>query len=166
LIVIEGCDNSGKSTLARLISSLLPSWQVQVSEGPPKYEGEMDKRVMRYLSYTNNVIYDRHPCVSQPIYGKMRTHCDPIRKDLIDTFYAMKPLFIYCDARNGLAGHVERTEVDTPVHVAAITENFEKLVSHYRQWAIDHAFIVYRIGDPVTRVLKVVEMLHGDRHGR
>ena len=124
MIVIEGMDNSGKSTLCRQISAMLPAWQVQVSEGPPKYPGEQNERVRKYLGYPKNTIYDRHPCVSQLIYGQMRSHADGIDEELVRSFYSMQPFFIYCDpgARH-MKGHLVRSEVDTPEHVAAIKEN-------------------------------------------
>lgn len=162
MIVIEGMDNSGKSTLCQQISLILPSWRVQVSEGPPKYKGEMNVRVKSYLSFPKQVIYDRHPCVSQPIYGQLRTHHDSIDHDLIDCFYDMQPLIIYCDpGERGMTDHVERPEVDTPEHVAAINANYRELLMAYRAWAIDHALIMYRIGDPMKRILQMIETLHG-----
>lgn len=162
MIIIEGMDNSGKSTLCRQISAMLPTWQIQVSEGPPKYQGEQNERVKRYLAYPKNTIYDRHPCVSQPIYGQMRTHSDSIDPALIESLYLLHPLFIYCDPGvRGMQGHVERTEVDTPAHVAAIHENYRELLKMYREWALQHAQIIYRIGDPMKRILMMVETLYG-----
>lgn len=160
MVVIEGIDNAGKSTLCRMISSILPTFQVQVSEGPPKYEGEMDKRVEKYLAYPNNVIYDRHPCVSQPIYGLMRTHKDDISEELIQAFYEMKPIFVYCDPLGrGMSGHVEKTGVDIPEHIDSINDNYNKLLGLYRLWAIKHACIMYRIGDPMSRIGRMIETL-------
>ena len=160
MIVIEGMDNSGKSTLCRQISAMFPAWQIQVSEGPPKYQGEQNERVNRYLRFPRNTIYDRHPCVSQPIYGQMRSHSDSIDQSLIDAFYAQRPLFIYCDpGARGMSGHVERGEVDTPLHVAAINENYNELLRMYREWALSHAVIMYRIGDPMARILQMIETL-------
>jgi len=78
MIVVEGVDNSGKSTLIKALQVVFPERPVQGSEGPPKYKGEMDERVARYIMQPANTIYDRHPCVSQPIYGTMRSHLDPI----------------------------------------------------------------------------------------
>jgi hypothetical protein len=159
MIVIEGVDNSGKSTLISALRVILP-WRVQVSEGPPKYPGEQNERVKRYMTFPNRMIYDRHPCVSQPIYSQVRSHADPIDPALIKQFYTADPLFIYCDGGDrGMKGHVFNPEVDTDEHISEIKENYYHLLMAYRHWAGQHAFISYRIGDSVGRVIKTIEML-------
>ena len=120
MIVIEGLDATGKSTLADCLAKHL-HWPIQPSEGPPRYEGEMTLRVERYLKMSRHVIYDRHPCVSQPIYGTMRTHNDDIDSTLVNAFYAQDPLFIYCDPANPsweASRHTYNPEVDTEAHLA------------------------------------------------
>jgi hypothetical protein len=160
VLVVEGLDNSGKSTLIRAIHAELPAWQVQGSEGPPKHAGESDERVIRYLAHDVQTIYDRHPCVSQPIYGQMRTHRDPIAPDLIAQFYAATPFFIYCDGgERGMKHHIFNPETDTPEHLAQVKENYDALLTCYRMWAGEHAFLSYRIGDSVSRVVKTVQYL-------
>jgi hypothetical protein len=160
MIIIEGMDNSGKSTLIRALRVVLPDWPVQASEGPPKYRGEQNDRVQRYMSQPVRTIYDRHPCVSQPIYSAMRSHQDPIDPALIARFYSCDPLFIYCDSGNrGMKDHVFNPATDTPEHIAEIRQNYYSLLEAYRQWAGQHAFLSYRIGDSMSRIVKTVEML-------
>jgi hypothetical protein len=167
MIVVEGADNAGKSTLITAIRELHPfsRWTLQQSEGPPKYPGEMTQRVTRYLAQGPDIIYDRHPCVSQPIYGLMRSHHDAIPPELIAQFYASKPLFIYCDGR-GMRGHVFNPEHDTALHLDAVNENYERLLSEYRQWAGQYAFMCYRIGDPVLPLVAVLQYLETSSIGR
>lgn len=153
MIVVEGVDNSGKSTLVDYIVGIT-HWPVQRSEGPPKYPGEQNERVRRYMGLPRNIIFDRHPCVSQVIYGGMRSHHDVIDPNLIEEFYSLRPLFIYCDPlERGMAAHVFNPETDTPQHLAEVERNYSHLLGHYRRWAWTHANIVYRIGDPIDRVL-------------
>lgn len=161
MIVVEGVDNSGKSTLIRALRVVLPDWHLQGSEGPPKYAGEMDERVKRYIdTHPSTMIYDRHPCVSQPIYGMMRTHVDPIDPILIQQFYVQSPFFIYCDGgERGMKQHIFNPETDTPEHLAAVQENYNHLLGVYRYWAGQHADLSYRIGDSVSRITKIVEFL-------
>ena len=161
IVVVEGVDNSGKSTLIKALQVILPGYGLQGSEGPPKYRGEMDDRVTSYLRNTDKMIYDRHPCVSQPIYGMMRSHSDPIHPRLLESFYRQRPLFIYCDGGDrGMFGHTHNPESgDTQEHLDAVNENYVKLLAAYRVWAGQHAFISYRIGDSISRVCKTVESL-------
>lgn len=167
MIVVEGVDNSGKSTLiTHLITTVLKDWGVQLSEGPPKWPGEQNERVRRYLDLKDKIIFDRHPCVSQLIYGQLRTHSDEIDIELIKQFYARRPLFIYCDGGSrGMSGHRERATVDTASHLAAVNANYKLLLESYRRWAIEHATIWYRIGDDMDRVAHLIYgYLHGDNH--
>lgn len=164
MIVVEGVDNSGKSTLIRALQVVLPTWRLQGSEGPPKYKGEMDVRVQAYfLNHPPTTIYDRHPCVSQPIYGIMRTHVDPIDSLLIDQFYERQPFFIYCDGGDrGMKDHIFNPDTDSEEHLAAVNENYQRLIMAYRMWAAKHAFMSYRIGDSMSRITKTVEHLVSD----
>lgn len=161
MIVVEGVDNSGKSTLIRALQIVTPGWTLQGSEGPPKHKGEQDERVTRYLQqFGPKTIYDRHPCVSQPIYGKMRTHIDEISPGLISQFYSTDPLFIYCDGgERGMKAHVFNPAVDSEEHLRSVEQNYTTLLAHYREWAAAHAFMSYRIGDSISRVVKTVEFL-------
>jgi hypothetical protein len=158
MIVVEGADNSGKSTLIKALLVVLPGWDVQGSEGPPKFPGEMNERVRRYLG-RGRTLFDRHPCVSQPIYGQMRTHKDEIDPALIKSFYDQAPLFIYCHGRNNMTGHQFNPETDSAEHLAAVENNYAMLLDGYTTWAAEHAFLSYRIGDSVSRVVKSVEFL-------
>lgn len=161
MIVVEGVDNAGKSTLIRALQVVLPAWPVQASEGPPKYKGEQNDRVMRYFTaHGADFIYDRHPCVSQPIYSAIRSHTDPIDPLLIEKFYNCEPLFIYCDGGDrGMKGHIFNPATDTEKHLDEVRENYGKLLLHYRMWAGKHAFMTYRIGDSISRITKTVEHL-------
>lgn len=160
MIVVEGVDNAGKSTLIRALQVVLPGWTVQGSEGPPKYKGEMDERVTRYLSLPPTMIYDRHPCVSQPIYGMMRTHLDAISPGLIAQFYSSAPFFIYCDGgERGMKDHIFNPATDSEAHLKAVKDGYAILLDEYREWAARHAVLSYRIGDSVSRVSKIVEHL-------
>lgn len=150
-IIIEGPDNSGKSTLARYIASHVPR-PILFSEGPEKFPGEINDRIRRYERY-RNVIFDRHPCVSQPIYGKIRRNTE-VEHELLLRFYDARPLFIYCRGR-GLETHVVKDH-DTPEHVEAVNRNHEWLCRQYDEWAVQHAHIWYRVGDSMERVLNLV----------
>lgn len=158
-VVIEGLDNSGKSTLAKYISRAT-GLTVFSSEGPEKHEGELEQRVERYSGYRasyGSVIFDRHPCVSDPIYSIARGRQSPLSRGAIKLLYDEKPLFIYCDVgTRGLGSHVLK-EHDTPEHMQMVQSHFASLLHHYRNWAMDHAHIIYRIGDDQDRIVRIVQ---------
>lgn len=158
VIVIEGVDNSGKSTLAnRMKDFFLPSCTIQRSEGPDKGNGEINERIRTYnvmisqSARSGTLIFDRHPCISEPIYSRYRgiRQCsvDPM---LIENFYERHPLFIYC-ADRGLRGHVEKKH-DKPEHLTSIKDNHNAIVEDYMFWALSRAHIIYRVGDDMERV--------------
>ena len=151
VIVIEGIDNSGKSTLARLVARYCGMALIE-SEGPPRYPGEIDERVKRYALHRNTV-FVRHPCVSQVIYGKMRSEQGSIDPELVQAFYKDWPLLIYCDPLDrGLGEHVIKPEVDKPEHLEKLERNYDLLLAEYRSWAVRHATLCYRIGDSMERI--------------
>lgn len=151
-IVLEGHDNSGKSTLAALLSKRL-HMEVHSSEGPEKYPGELEERVSRY-SQLNNVIFDRHPCISDPIYSIARGKPSNLRSSTIIDFYESKPLLIYCDPlTRGLGSHIKKAH-DTDEHMAIVESNYKSILHHYRTWAVEHAHINYRVGEDSYSVVR------------
>lgn len=160
-IVIEGLDNSGKSTLARVLATQL-NRQVFSSEGPEKEPGELVNRVQRYAEH-QGVIFDRHPCISDPIYSKARGKPCVLPQDVIEQFYASENLFIYCDAgTRGMNGHLKKDH-DSPEHMAAIENDYAGLLHRYRLWATDYAHINWRIGGDIHKLVRMVKA-HLDEH--
>lgn len=158
-IILEGVDNSGKSTLASaLANSLLCS--IQSSEGPPKYKGEINERIARYVKF-GSTIFDRHPIVSNPIYDvALGREPEPIHSGLIQQFTDIKPIFVYCDPNGrGLTGYQHNWLTETPDHVQGIRNNYDTLLTLYRKWALVNAHFIYRIGDDMRIVVRSIETL-------
>lgn len=152
MIIIEGMDNSGKSTLARYIAERC-GLRVQESEGPPRSPEEINERCRRYETLQNTLLV-RHPAVSNAIYGHFRPEGDPITADIREQFYGAGHLIIYCDPvdRDLDDGHVVKDH-DTPEHLAMLRAQKAEILELYRGWAVRHAHIVYRIGDDMDRVV-------------
>lgn len=152
MIVIEGMDNSGKSTLATYLASHL-RMTVQESEGPPISRDEINDRIRRYQRL-KNTIFVRHPCVSNVIYDAVRPQNERnlIDEELIEQFYDADPTFIYCDAQERrMEGHLAKAH-DTAEHLDRVHRFYPILLSYYREWAINYAHIVYRIRDDRLRI--------------
>jgi predicted HAD superfamily Cof-like phosphohydrolase len=158
-IVLEGHDNSGKSTLAQAIARRVGR-KVISSEGPEKYPGELKERVA-YYSLQQDAVFDRHPCISDPIYAIARGKPSSMDSVLIHNFYNDPAVFIYCDpGTRGLGGHVGK-EHDTPEHLAAVESNYQSILAKYRQWGVDHAHFIYRIGDDPQPLIEAVAIRVG-----
>ena len=154
-IILEGADNSGKSFLAKYLGINL-ELGVVAGEGPEKWPGEIEERAKRYeLAFSSTVIFDRHPCVSQPIYGKLYNKPD-LPSTLLVPFYDAGHLFIYCRHR-GLEQHEARPDVDSAEHLKLIHDNHNKICTQYERWALKHAHICYRIGDNMKQVAAMVK---------
>lgn len=154
MIVIEGMDNSGKSTLGEALAEYI-DFIVQESEGPPLSDEEINERVDRYAAMEAR-LFVRHPVVSNAIYGKFRPEGNPITPGRTMLFYEAKPLLIYCDAgERGYEGHVVKPH-DTERHQTLLNENQQALLTEYRLWAAQYAHFVYRIGDDMDELIATI----------
>lgn len=154
MIVIEGMDNSGKSTLAIAMADYM-DLLVQESEGPPKSDDEINQRVDHYATLQGR-LFVRHPVISNAIYGQFRPEGNPITPGRTMLFYEDKPILIYCDAgARGYAGH-ELKDHDTAVHLKLLAEKEQELLKEYRLWAAQYAHFVYRIGDDMDQLCATV----------
>lgn len=155
MIVIEGMDNSGKSTLGVALAEYFEAF-VQESEGPPLSVDEINERVDRYETMADTHVFVRHPVISNAIYGQVRPEGDPITPGRRILFYEAKPILIYCDAgTRGLDAHIKKAH-DTEQHLADIENHYNKLLNLYRVWAAEHAHFVYRIGDDPQALISTV----------
>lgn len=155
-IVVEGPDNSGKSTLVDKLSHVL-NMRVLHSDGPVKQQEEMHSRCLAYLNATDT-IFDRHCIVSERIYGMMRGHVmlDPVLEGM---FYDdQQHLIIYCRNTRGLSSHVMKQH-DTQQHLTLVSSRHKQICDLYDKWALRHAHLMYRIGDDTKLITKIIEGL-------
>jgi hypothetical protein len=135
-VVVEGPDNTGKSTLIRDLCQAIPELTLVPGAGPERYPGEINVRVRPMLEMTN-CIFDRHPCVSQMIYGRFRSDATMIEPSLLDRFYNSNPFFIYCFGSIDMASHVKK-DYDTLEHLAMLNRHREDIEEEYTRWAYRH----------------------------
>jgi hypothetical protein len=141
VIILEGMDGTGKSNLLGTLSKdlMIPVHKRASSStgGPVKnlWEWAYDDVMTMYRQRFQ--IYDRHPLVSEYIYGPI------IRQDMDERFYSMEGsrlctlfresvLVIYCDP--GIL-EVEKN-ISTTQHMPGVTENWKQLYYSYRSMFI------------------------------
>ena len=139
-VIVEGPDNTGKSTFIKSIRKQMPQLNYVPGGGPEKYPGEINHRIRALLPLKDS-LFDRHPCVSQMIYGRFRDPISMVEPSLLDQFYATKPIFIYCFGAVTLDGHEVKDEHDTPEHLALVMKNNQEIHRLYREWADLYATI-------------------------
>jgi len=147
MLIIEGPDASGKSTLARWLAPL--GLTIQESEGPPQSEQEIVSRIQRYDRLPRTTLFVRHPCVSNPIYDIGRSNPVKIPQHVIEEFYATDHFFIYCHPYSTVhlnENHVVK-DTDTPEHELLVASHYYQHCQAYIDWALRHAHVIYRIGD-------------------
>lgn len=143
MIIIEGLDATGKSTLAAAIHNLT-GWPIQTSEGPEKKPGEIIDRCHRYLKLPDFTIFDRHPIISQSIYGPVaqKTLIPPY---LVNELKMRNPLLIEASPEN-MMHHVPK-EYDSPAHIEMIEQKRSVLAHLYAQFFRHHfpSRLVYKL---------------------
>ncbi len=153
-IILEGPDNAGKSTLAKAISEAT-GWPIKNKEGRPPTQLLLFEKFRKYEALENKII-DRHPIVSQSIYGFIRSDED-IPQEFLDNFFNRGDLIIYCRCVDiGLKGH-EASDTDTPEHLAMIEEDQKRILNTYDNWAAMCADIVYKNWKDLPMVVAMVQ---------
>lgn len=154
MIVIEGLDATGKTTLAKAIA-LEFNLHIQESEGPPRSQSEFIDRIERYMRM-DRTIFVRHPLVSNPIYdlGRPESQIVYVPPVYFEAFYhAHRPIFIYCEPNEEIKVTHDIKDHDTPEHLDMIEKKHHILREGYVNWALTHAHLMYRIGDDPHRII-------------
>ena len=98
-IIVEGMDNTGKSTLCR---SLAERFYLPIidRQGRPNPEVLM-QQINSFVLLDPPAIFDRHPLISERVYSEVLGRDDIFRKPLTWDFYVQRllrdsPFIIYC----------------------------------------------------------------------
>lgn len=104
MIIVEGPDGGGKTTLAKQLA-----YDLKLSIAPRVVGADTKAMVDLRLWVEENLdlgfhekIYDRHRLISEPIYGAILHRIEPGFDDvswitaMMSNFYAIDPIVIYC----------------------------------------------------------------------
>lgn len=127
MIIIEGMDNSGKTTLAKTLASHFNYPLIH----SPGYCPEMVKWAKDTLMIGKPRIYDRHPCISEHVYGTVLRGKNEFEslwgKDVRELFIEKKPLIIYCKPPDSVIVK------DLSKQMTGVEENSLKLICAYNR---------------------------------
>lgn len=166
LIVIEGCDGTGKTTLMSQLRDLLPlrASFVTRSKRPPTYydiccETEWFEAVPR----NQIVIVDRYPTISESVYGPLLRQENLVGGWPTETIVQRIDLIVYC--RPATRYVIENVRKGT--HLEGVEQRTEALLSRYD--AVMHQIGIQSkvrkieydyVNDPLTKITRGIAECH------
>ena len=141
-ILIEGCDASGKTSLARLIMKLDNNITYYASGGPPQTRDDMIRfcEDQLLLASKNRVIIDRATPISHVIYNSEKLSFQDVEylADMCDEILRQPQcILVYCRPCNehllNPKSH-EWKEYDTPEHIEKVLNNQARYIATYDQF--------------------------------
>ena len=136
MIVLEGPDNAGKSTLGKQLSERF-GVDVHHSSNPKMTYAELRDKMREVINDPRrDAIYDRVPLISEGIYGTLlrgvnRFNCHE-GSGLWQLFAAARPLIIYCRPNDStLSVGLEFKPDETEDHIKAVKEKHLHIAHAY-----------------------------------
>jgi len=170
MIILEGPDSSGKTTLAHALSETL-GIPVHHFGGPPESAAELRERIDFMFDNKDFLIYDRIPLISEQVFSILRrqnymnvltnSNADHVR------LQELKPILIYCRPSDELlmACNHQVSEHDTEDHIKAVEAHKKALLERYdhvmgsdlmpRYWKYDYTKM--NVGGLITRVESTIK---------
>jgi energy-coupling factor transporter ATP-binding protein EcfA2 len=142
MVIVEGPDGSGKSTLVQWLHEQLKDSKVVRWNDPPENEKQLGQNLMCsgiMMKYGDNVIQDRSPWVTDPIYKTVEIGSKNMgtwahyQAKLIE----IQPVLIYCRPPDSVITRHAKTgssPPDNPKYLSWIGNNIEKLIFFYDQF--------------------------------
>lgn len=172
MIIVEGCDNTGKTTLIQKLKERFPQLEVVPKWTGPRGPGSMKKmwdHMMTYLTRnpdeTKYLVFDRFPLISELVYGPViRKHIEFSREQIEQATELLKkhfPLVIYCrrDPEAILANFEEREQME------GVRENVKALIDQYNRVLCELDFLgipvvdyTFDVSDTWTNVIFIMSI--------
>lgn len=130
IIVVEGADNSGKTTIALNLAKRLKAIYVKSENIPPeeRFLGQYGMILTSANVYGNGiVISDRHHAVSDPIYGPIVRGWTKLDVDEALAHIRRIDAFVYCRPTEDV---ITRT-MNERKQMAGVAQNAHKLIQAY-----------------------------------
>lgn len=149
IVVVEGPDNSGKSTLVEAIRAIDPRARV-VLGGPASRDALLARMTAAFVMHEAGevVVCDRFPAVSEPVYGPIlreRSELDDVdARASLGCLKAVGAVVVYCrppdDAVLDMRTH-RRGPSDTPEHLSRLNERKREILERYDEIFADLEWI-------------------------
>jgi hypothetical protein len=135
MLIVEGPDNAGKSTLIHQLEIAHDIRSVHAG-GPPKSKEEINtKRTVAYENCFKRIIQDRNYFISDLVYGNVLRRAPNYENfSILLELLSTRPLIIYCRPSLEHLLKIDDHEVkahETQEHVDAVKKNQRLIVEHY-----------------------------------
>jgi adenylate kinase family enzyme len=130
IIVVEGPDNAGKTTLALLLAKRLKAIYVKTEFIPPERGSlaEYSRILEAAEAYGNGkVISDRYAAVSDPLYGPIVRGWTKLDPEQVQEELSKVDAFVYCRPPDG---HMLKT-MNVREQMDGVTKNANELIRAY-----------------------------------
>lgn len=150
VIICEGCDNTGKTTLVQRLQ-LFTGARVVHSPGPqPEKELKSWTKAELLLANVEDIIYDRFPLISEEVYGPILRGKSLFGEEWGEWWGALmlvRPVIIYCrPPREVVCGPtlMERDQMEGVVsHCNQLLDAYDKLMKKIQSLIPHDSFFVY-----------------------
>lgn len=135
MIILEGPDNAGKTTLGKHLVAELGLELIHGGDAP-KDLAECWTRIDKIMDHPNPAIFDRVIQISEQIYGNVfrNTTFFDCHKEISRLRRKHYPLIIYCRPDISKLLHLEEKDFradEEKSHVKKVKENQQRIVNHY-----------------------------------
>jgi len=165
MIVVEGANRTGKSTLCRSLSELLHA-KIRHGVGPPRTVLEIvEAHEAEYLCYGD--ILDRSMVISELVYAKFRQPLldEPVLWKMIEDYLDPRWVLFYCTAVFKSQHDDESKWYNSKAHLKMIRDERAKIFERY-ELVIERCesigLVVIRVTSPVEdKLTKETELWTG-----
>ena len=142
LIICEGIDSTGKSTLSRFLSQELNAFYFHASGHKSLYNGMFAQHELILqnaiinLQNGHNVVLDRH-------WPSELAYATVLRPELVDKYNfikmvamieKLKPIYVHCTSENGWERYLKtHSDHDTEIFKRLTKENYFAIMGEYKQ---------------------------------
>jgi thymidylate kinase len=155
-IILEGMDNSGKSTLARMFGLEV----IHPGPAPKSYDEELKGLNEQSLRAGHSIVYDRVTCISSQVY-KNKVF-DPRYMQFLRSMYNVPGcVIVYCrppdDTVLDFSKH-EAKSYDTPESLQLLSENATQYLRSYDKlmYNVPHLLYNYTISNDTVEKAKLL----------
>lgn len=166
IIVVEGPDNGGKTTLAQYLAKQLRAVFVKVERPRRAVDLTAYQNILEVArSYSGIVVTDRHVAISEPIYGKIVRGGHDLKEadillclDRLDAVIYCRPpierIIATISERAQMEGVVENTTAIVQAYDDWYNENLSRFrfIGHYDYTEDDSRVVLHNLNQQLARL--------------